>query len=302
LDKNSKKWRSWLQSIPAYIYLLPGFLIYAIFFLYPLGQLIYLSLTRWNGLGPKEFIGFKNYLELFTQDTRFWLSLQHNLLWMAASIFIPTLLGLLLAVFLVRSSLYGRVFFRTIFFLPQVLSSVAVAIVWRWIYNPSFGVVNTILKAIGLDFLAHSWLGDTATALPALFIAVTWIAYGFNMVIFIAALQSVDETYYDAAKVDGANSLQQFFHLTLPFIRGTLATVILISAIGAFEIFDLVFIITKGGPALSTMVLTLYMYDSAFRLAKYGYASAIAVMLGVIIFTFSCVFLYFRNKLDLESV
>jgi ABC-type sugar transport system permease subunit len=228
--------------------------------------------------------------------------MEHNLAWMVAAILIPTLLGLLLAVFLVRSPIYGKVFFRTVFFLPQILSSVAVAIIWRWIYNPSYGVINTILRAIGLDFLVLSWLGNTVTALPALFIAWTWIAYGFNMVIFIAALQGIDETYYDAAKVDGANSLQEFIHITLPFVRGTMATVILISAISAFEIFDLVFIITKGGPALATTVLTLYMYDAAFRIGKIGYAAAIAVMLGVIIFTFSCAFLYVRNKLDLESV
>jgi raffinose/stachyose/melibiose transport system permease protein len=241
-----------------------------------------------------------NYRQMLSNDNQFWLSLTHNLQWLAAAIIVPTLIGLLLAIFLVRSSLYGRLIFRTIFFLPQVLSSVVVAIIWRWIYNPSFGPINNILRAIGLGSLAQTWLGDTKLALPSLFIAWSWIHYGFCMVIFIAALQGIDETYYDAARVDGANALQQHRYITLPFIRGPLATVILITAIAAFEIFDLVFIVTKGGPAFSTMVLSLYMYSNAFRYSKVGYGAAIAVVLGVIIFLFSILFLRFRRYMELE--
>lgn len=279
--------------------MLPGFILYTLFFLWPLAQLVQLSTLQWKGIGPRKFIGIQNYLTLFADDSLFWLSAKHNLFWLAAGIVIPIIIGLFLALLLVRSNLYGRLVFRTIFFLPQVLSSVVVAIIWRWIYNPSFGAVNSILRSFGLDAFTRSWLGDKSLALPALFIAWSWIHYGFCMVIFIAALQSIDDTYYDAAKVDGANVLQQLWYITLPFIRGASATVILITAIAAFQVFDLVFIITKGGPAWSTMVLSVYMYDNAFRISKVGYGAAVAVVLGVIVFVFSLLFLKAKERLEL---
>jgi ABC-type sugar transport system permease subunit len=261
-------------------------------------QLGYLSLVKWDGLGPKTFVALNNYRELLTEDPRFWLSLQHNLIWMLAAIFIPTIIGLFLALLLVRSHIHGRLVFRTIYFLPQVLSSVVVSVIWRWIYNPSYGALNSILNAVGLDFLARGWLGDRLTALPALFIAWSWIHYGFCMVIFIAALQAIDESYYDAAKVDGANSLQQLWHVSLPFIRRPLATVVLITIISAFQVFDLVFIITRGGPARATLVLSVFMYDSAFRYEKVGYGAAVGLTLGVVIFVISLIYLRLRERLE----
>lgn len=290
----------WLESIPAYGYMLPGFILYATFFLWPLAQLIQLSSLQWKGIGERKFIGIQNYVKLFVDDPLFWLSVEHNLFWLVAAIIIPIIIGLLLALLLVRANLHGRLVFRTIFFLPQVLSSVVVAIIWRWIYNPSFGAINSILRTLGLDSLTHSWLGEKALALPALFIAWSWIHYGFCMVIFIASLQSIDDTYYDAAKVDGASALQQLWYITLPFIRGALATVVLITAIAAFQIFDLVFIITKGGPAWSTMVLSVYMYDNAFRISRVGYGAAVAVVLGVVVFVFSILFLRAKERLEIS--
>jgi ABC-type sugar transport system permease subunit len=280
--------------------MLPGFILYATFFLWPLAQLIQFSTLQWKGIGERKFIGIQNYVKLFVDDPLFWLSVEHNLFWLVAAIIIPILVGLLLALLLVRTNLHGRLVFRTIFFLPQVLSSVVVAIIWRWIYNPSFGAINSILRTLGLDSLTHSWLGEKALALPALFIAWSWIHYGFCMVIFIASLQSIDDTYYDAAKVDGASTLQQLWYITLPFIRGALATVVLITAIAAFQIFDLVFIITKGGPAWSTMVLSVYMYDNAFRISRVGYGAAVAVVLGVVVFIFSILFLRAKERLEIS--
>jgi ABC-type sugar transport system permease subunit len=278
--------------------MLPGLIIYAIFFLWPLAQLIQLSSMNWKGIGEKRFVGFHNFVKLVSDDPLFWLSVKHNLYWLVAAIVVPVVIGLFLALLLVRTNLYGRIIYRTIFFLPQVLSSVVVAVIWRWIYNPTFGAINSVLRSIGLDSLAHSWLGEKPLALPALFLAWSWIHYGFCMVIFIAALQSIDDTYYDAAKVDGANTLQQLWYITLPFIRGALATVILITAIAAFQIFDLVFIITKGGPAWSTMVLSVYMYDNAFRISRVGYGAAVAVVLGIVVFVFSILFLRAKERLE----
>ncbi len=298
LSKKSTAAVEWKESLSAYSFLLPGLLLYAIFFLWPLAQLLQLSFLNWKGIGVKEFVGLQNYLKLISGDSLFWLSVEHNLAWLLAGIIVPVVAGLFLALLLVRSNPFGRLVFRTIFFLPQVLSSVVVAIIWRWMYNPNFGAVNSILRSIGLSKLAHVWLGEKALALPALFVAWSWIHYGFCMVVFIAALQSIDDTYYDAAKVDGAGALQQLWYITLPFIREALATVVLITAIAAFQIFDLVFIITKGGPAWSTMVLSVYMYDNAFRLSRVGYGAAVAMVLGIIVFIFSVLFLRAKEKLD----
>jgi len=287
----------WLDSIPGYLFVTPAFLLFAVFFLRPLLQLGHLSMVEWTGLGPKVFVGFENYRELLS-DSRFWIAFQHNMAWMVAAIFVPTAIGLFLALLLVRSSIHGRLVFRTIYFLPQVLSSVVVSVIWRWIYNPNYGAINSVLRAMGLDYLARGWLGDKLTALPALFIAWSWIHYGFCMVIFIAALQAIDETYYDAAKVDGANPLQQLWYITMPFIRRPLATVILITIISAFQVFDLVFIITRGGPARVTLVLSVFMYDSAFRYEKVGYGAAVGLTLGLVIFVVSLIYMRLRVRLE----
>jgi ABC-type sugar transport system permease subunit len=189
-----------------------------------------------------------------------------------------------------------------VFFLPQVLSSVTVAIIWGWIYNPAFGAANSILDLIGFGFLKQQWLGDRQLVLPALFIAWSWVHYGFTMVVFIAALEGIDEVYFDAAKVDGANYLQQFRHIILPFIRGPLTTVVLVTAIAAFQVFDLVYVMTNGGPARASSVVPLYMIDNAFLFQKVGYGSAIAVVLALFILVFSIIFLWARGVLKEEQL
>jgi raffinose/stachyose/melibiose transport system permease protein len=298
MQANGKKRASWSKSISAYIFIAPAYILFAIFFLRPLIQLGYLSLFKWEGIGPKVFIGSQNYRTLLTEDPRFWEAFFHNIIWMVAAVIISTSIGLFLAVLLARNTIRGRLVYRTVYFLPQVLSSVVVCVIWRWIYNPTFGVINTVLNSLGLNFLARGWLGDKSTALPALFIIWSWVAYGFCMVVFIAALESVDEIYYDAAKVDGANWLQQLWYVTLPFIRRPLGTVILLTIIAAFQVFDLVFIITKGGPARATLVLSILMYDNAFRYAKVGIGAAVGMTLGLIIFGISLLYVRLKDRLD----
>lgn len=286
---------TWRKDLGAYVYIAPAMAVYAAFFLWPAFRLIQLSLVKWDGLTQPKFVGLSNYQKLLFEDPLFWKAFWNNSLWMIAAVIIPVFFGLFLAILLVRSPLHGRVIFRTIYFMPQVISSVVVAIIWNWIYNPSFGALNTFLEFIGLSFLKRGWLGDLTLALPSVFIAWSWIDYGFTMVIFIAALQSIDEVYFDAAKVDGANHWQQLRHVLLPFIRGPLSTVVLITAIEAFQVFDLVYIMTSGGPANATMVLPILMLNSAFAFRKVGYGSAIAVALGVFIIIFSILFLKVRG-------
>lgn len=287
------------QCLP-YLYLTPAVAMYSAFFLLPTIQLVYLSLHEWDGLSPRRYVGLENFSKLF-DDRFFWNAFQHNVVWMIAAVIVPVLAGLLLALLLSRTPLFGRVFFRTVFFLPQVLSSVTVAIIWGWIYNPAFGAANSALEIIGLGFLKQQWLGDRQLVLPALFIAWSWVHYGFTMVVFIAALEGIDEVYFDAAKVDGANYLQQFRHIILPFIRGPLTTVVLVTAIAAFQVFDLVYVMTNGGPSRASSVVPLYMIDNAFLFQKVGYGSAIAVVLALFILVFSIIFMWARGVLKEEQ-
>jgi raffinose/stachyose/melibiose transport system permease protein len=288
------------SRLAPYVYLAPALLIYLAFFVYPFVQLAVLSFLRWDGIKPKRWVGLANYQRLLFEDPKFWLAVQHNVLWMIAALIVPVMIGLLLAILLYRSPLRGKVFFRTVYFMPQVLSSVVVALIWNWIYNPNYGALNRMLDVVGLDALKRGWLGEPNLALPALFIAWSWIHYGFTMVIFIAALQGIDETYFDAAKVDGANWLQQFRHVLIPFIQGPLTTVLLITAISAFQVFDIVFVLTRGGPADHTMIMSILMYQNAFEFDKVGYGAAIAVLLGLIVLIMSVVFLRMRGVLGEE--
>lgn len=271
----------------------PALLMYALFFLLPLVQLVRLTFIRWDGLGPQTFVGIENYQTLI-QDRFFWYAFRHNIYWMISAMIIPVFAGLFLAILLSRGKVFGRVFFRTIFFLPQVLSSVTVAMIWGWIYNPSYGALNTLLSVVGLDSLRQGWLASSF-ALPALFIAWSWVHYGFCMVIFIAALDGIDEVYFDAAKIDGANQWQQFVYILMPFIRGPITTVLLVTAISAFKVFDIIFVLTKGGPANTTMVIPMYMILNAFNFNKVGYGATIAITLGILVLTFSVIFLRVRK-------
>ncbi|MBK9123617.1 MAG: sugar ABC transporter permease [Chloroflexi bacterium] len=280
----------------AYLFILPACVMYTLFYMYPMLELGRLSLLRWDGLGVQRYVGFNNYGQLLN-DSIFWQALQHNIVWVIGAMIIPVTGGLMIAILLVRSKMKGKVLFRTLYFIPQVLSSVVVAIIWGWIYNPTYGAVSTVLTGIGLESIlpATGILGSQDLALPALFIAWSWVHYGFTMVIFIAGLSNIDEVYFDAAKVDGATIWQQLRYVLLPFLRGPLTTAVLVTAISAFQVFDLVFVMTNGGPGRSTTVTTLYMINNAFFFQKVGYGATIAVVFSGILFTLSLLFLRLRN-------
>lgn len=286
--------RAWQSPRAGYFYIAPAILMYGVFFLWPAIQLGWLSLHEWSGFGPREFVGVDNYARL-VDDRVVLLSLRHNLLWTAAATIVPVSAGLLLAILLSRAPVRGRTVFRAIYFFPQVISSISVAVAWGWIYNPTFGFLNEVLGAVGLESLQRGWLGNQSTALPALFIAWSWIHYGFAMVIFIAALEGIDETFFEAAKIDGAGPIAQFRFVLVPLIRRPLTTVLLVTVISSFQVFDIIFALTNGGPGRATMVLPLYMLDSAFTFRKIGYGATVAVLLGGIILIVSLVLLRLRK-------
>jgi raffinose/stachyose/melibiose transport system permease protein len=226
----------------------------------------------------------------------FHISLRNNLLFMVFYTLFPIAFALLLTALMTRRRLRGMSLFRAGLFVPYVMSMVVVGVVWRWIYNPAFGPLNQVLKAIGLEAWTRPWLGDFQLALPAVGLVGTWVQYGFCMVLFIAGVQRIEEELYDAAKIDGANEFRQFWHITLPGIRSEISVALVITFIAALRIFDLVFVTTRGGPGNETMVVSLWLYRNAFQINRTGYAATIAVVLTAIILIVSYAIISLRQR------
>ena len=242
----------WLRRVDfaPYLFLSPLLVTYTLFVVWPAIETFLLSFNRIDGImidSARAFVGFGNFVRL-AHDGSFWRALMNNVIWTAFSVTVPVAFGLLLAVLLSTARLPGRTAFRTILFMPQIFALVVIGLVGTWMFNPYYGPVNRILEAIGLGVLAKAWLGDYFWALPTLLIINSWHYFGFCMVIYLAALQGIDESLYDAAKVDGASTLQQFRWITLPSLRNATTVVILIMMIDLFKVFDVIRVTTNGGP------------------------------------------------------
>ncbi len=280
------------ERLDAGAMILPGLVLYAALVIVPVFQTVMLSFQNWDGIAAnRDFIGFANYAAVIG-SSRFWRAFGNNVLWAALSV-LPLVLGLVLATILVQGRIWGSTFFRVCFVLPFTLSQVIVAVIWTWIYQPEWGTVNTLLSLAGLDGLTRSWLSDPDTALIAMNLVGSWTWFGFCMVIFMAGLQSIPGEIYDAADVDGASGLQKFFYLTVPMLRSQIRMLAIVTLIFSFKVFDLVFVMTKGGPFQSSEVLGLLIYLQGFTLYKIGYASATALVLTVLVFSIS--FLVYRQ-------
>jgi raffinose/stachyose/melibiose transport system permease protein len=201
------------------LFVMPALVFYIVFLVIPIIRTFQFSFFSWNGASPvMQFVGLQNYTRLL-QDELFWKSLGHNLIWIVSTVIIPVFIGLILAILISTKGIKFRLFFRVTYFMPVIVSLVAVGIIWNWIYHPEFGVINEFLRAIGLGQLAPAWLGDEDTVLPALIIAGSWTYYGFCMVIFLAAIQGIDKSYYEVAKLEGANFIQTFVNVTVPLLK-----------------------------------------------------------------------------------
>jgi len=285
----------WAKYRAGYLFVLPAFLLYAVFMIYPFAQSIYLSFTDWNGVeATKGFVGFANYRRLAGDDL-LWSSLGHTLIWVAVGTIVPLVVGLALAMLLWRRP-RGFTLFRTVFFMPQVLSSVVIAIVWGWIYNPIFGILNRGLDGIGLDALSRGWLGDPDVALFAVLAASSWAETGFVFVVFLAGLQNVSRDLLEAAMLDGANAWQRFRNVTVPQLANVVNVVTALLLIGGFSAFDIVFAMTGGGPANATELIATYTYKEAFTQNRIGYAATLSLVITVISLVASVVFIRLRER------
>jgi raffinose/stachyose/melibiose transport system permease protein len=278
----------------ASLFLAPGLLLFVAFSLIPTVSVVYYSFLRWNGISKiKTFIGFGNYLKLF-RDRIFWQAFANTIEWSAIIVVLNVGLGLLLAAMLARLG-RGRLAVQTGLMLPVVQAPITTAIIWRWLYQPD-GPLNQLLSASGLDILAMPWLGNPATALPALAVAQSWASMGLSIVIFLAGLQAVEEELYDAAKVDGATPAQSFIHITMPSIRPITAVVFVLTLTAAFKAFDLIWATTEGGPIRASEILSTYMYKRGALENEYGYGSAIAVALLVIVTLAMALYLWLQSR------
>ena len=264
-------------------------LIYLIWVIGPMVYTFYLSLTSWDGLGRPVFLGFRNYIRL-TGDDVFWLSLKNNAVWIGFFITVPVILGLALAMVLNRDILWSRGF-KVAFYSPMVLSLVVCGLVWGWLYNPSMGLINSLLRAVGLDSLARGWLSDPDLVLGAIINVAVWRQVGYVMILFLAGLQSVDPFLVEASKIDGANAWQTFVNVIMPQLRPITVVVVVISIIDSLRAFDLVSVMTRGGPFNQSSVLANYMYIQSFNNYRMGYGAAISVVLFVISLVFIMIYL-----------
>ena len=284
------------RYVVAYLFILPVLLLYIVFVLRPTLQTFWLAFYEWNGISiDREWVGLANFQRLFV-DPIFWQALQHSLIWTAVVVTFNLVVGLIAAA-LLAGSIRGRLILQLGYFLPVVQASIVTAMIWRWIYAPT-GVLNTGLETLGLGFLARGWLGDFAVVLPALAIASSWMTFGLSVVILLAGMQSIDPTLYDAARVDGAGHGRMFLDITIPSLRNTITIVILLALVDAFKVFDIIWATTEGGPIRATEVLSTYLFKEGFQKNQYGYGSAIAVALSLIILVSSILNLTIRERGD----
>ena len=276
----------------ALFFLAPYLIGLIIFWLGPVIASFLISFTKWELVGKPIWLGFGNYKQLF-KDELFIKSLINTAYYTIVSVPLGITLSLLLAVAM-NQKLKGIVFYRTAFFMPHISSMVAIALLWGWIYNSQYGLLNYLLGLLGLP--PQNWLGNPKLAMPALIIMSVWKGLGYNMMIWLAALQGIPEDLYEAARIDGANKWQQFRNITVPLLSPTTFLLLILGIIGSFQVFEQSYVMTKGGPAHATLTLVLYMYSSAFEWLKMGYASAMAYILALIILVITLIQFKYQNK------
>lgn len=271
------------ESLAGYVLILPAVTLYAVFVVWPLLGTVRFSFFDWNGVSAAmDFVGINNYVDLF-RDPYFWNTLKNNLFWVVLKLALTIVPALLLAV-AIQNVRWGKSFFRTALFLPNILALAVVGIIWAQIYDPFIGIFG------------RGWLGGEGTALFALVFANSWQSYGFYMVLYLAGIQNIDISFYEAAAIDGATRFQQFYAITLPLLKGTTTLVVVLALINAMKAFDIIWTTTEGGPFSSTEVLATWTYRLAFARNEVGLGSALSVILGTILIAMTVIMMKFRDE------
>ena len=262
----------------AWLFILPAAIIYLSVVITPVFYSVIISFFKWNGISRLEFVGLNNFFNLF-RDPLFIKAISNNFIWIILSLFGTMTVALALAVMLNRK-FFGRTFFRGFFYFPAIIAGIATALIWRWIYNPTFGFINQMLVILGINF-QQSWISSPQSSLYAVFIASLWQSVGQPMIFFLAGLQTVPEEVLEAATIDGASNMRRFMVVTVPMMKETFVIVIANLVVGAMRVFDIVMGLTAGGPNNATQMMSTYMYSQTFRYNNVGYGTAIAVLMVV---------------------
>jgi multiple sugar transport system permease protein len=276
----------WRNTAVGWSFILPNFVGFAVLTLVPVLALFYYAFTDWNIFGGSEWAGVDNFTRMM-DDASFWTALRNTLYYTVFHI--PLTMGASLGLaMLLNRRLRGVAFFRTVAFFPYITSIVAVAQVWNMLFSPEFGPINALLRAVGIDN-GPGWTVSADWSMPAVLIVGTWREMGYYMLIFLAGLQTIPTQLYEAARIDGANAWHRFWNVTIPSLRPTTFFVVVMLTIGSFKVFDLILLLTNGGPGQSTLVLSQYIYQKGFQENEFGYASAISVVLFAICFAITVV-------------
>ena len=270
------------QALRRSLFLLPALFIYLAIIVIPALYSLYISFFNWNGVGEMTFTGLDNYINLFIDDNVFLIAIKNNIVWTLLTILFTVGFSLMVAVLLNRQ-FKGRVVFRGVFYFPYILSAVVVGIIWTWIYQPQIGLINGILRGIGLDSLTKAWLSDPKIALFAVYVASLWQGMGAPMILFLAGLQTIPEDCLEAARIDGASKPKTFICITIPLLRETFVVVFATQIVAALKVFDIIQATTGGGPAQQTQTLATWMYQQTFMFSNLGAGSAIAWIMVIVL-------------------
>jgi raffinose/stachyose/melibiose transport system permease protein len=283
------------------LFLLPGLAICGLFIFFPVIQAIYYGFYTWSGLGPlTDFIGLRNYAAALRNATLL-TAFAHNLEILVLSLLFQIPISLFLAL-VIGKTLPGRSIFRTIFFLPFILSEVIAGYIWMFIYQPTnSGLVNATLQQVLPGFQAQAWLGDTHLVLFAIFVTMTWKYFGLHLVLYVAAIQNIPDEIVEAARIDGASTLQVVRHIHLPLLGSTLRLSIFLSALGSLQYFDLIWIMSTGGPVHASETMATYLYKAGFQSFQLGYGSAVGVLMMLLCFLFSLLYQRLVMRQDLAG-
>lgn len=288
-------------DLSAYAYVAPAAVIMAMFIVYPLFSSLQLSTLKWNGLSAKEFIGLQNYANLF-RDPVFWNSVKLQFIWALLSVVVLGLTGMVLAIIVEYYIPVKRMIpvFRTVMFMPMMMSLVAIGLLWTMIYNPMIGLLNNLLKELGMlrSNQVLDLLGNRNTALYAAFIPAIWQWSGFGMVIFSASMQGIPHEIMEASVVDGCTRFKQIRHIVFPLLLPKLAMVCTINLIGGLKCFDLIYVMTAGGPGISTQVSSIFIFRQAFTLNAHGYSAAASSVMFLLTTLFGVLFFFFTSRME----
>jgi ABC-type sugar transport system permease subunit len=286
------------RTLVAFALIAPAFIIYLIIIIFPVIQTAILSFYKWNGINPvKQFIGLANY-KTAIMDTNFQTAFKNNIIWMSFFITMPIVLALFIGLALTKKGIYGRDIFQALFFIPHILSTVVISVIWKIVYSPNVGLLSWVMQSLHLIDKPYGLLGDPNRALFGLIFANVWSQFGFCTIIYINGLQNVDPELYDAANMDGVNPWQRLWNVTLPGISAVTTMLVLNNLINSFKTFNYVYLMTHGGPMAKTEVVAYRIYEEAFQLNRFGYGSALAIILSIIVCGISVVYVRFRDRKD----